>query len=90
MTWEFVYVTSQIKKSVWIFSCLQIEGKPTSATVSYAQAKAMAQSLGAHTYCESSAKNMTGLKKVFEEAAAAGLQHAFPGGLDKHSSCAVS
>ncbi|XP_076441613.1 cdc42 homolog [Babylonia areolata] len=68
----------------------QIEGKPSSATVSFSQAKAMAQELGAKNYCESSAKNATGLKKVFEEAAQAGLQNAFPGGVDRRTSCVVS
>ncbi|KAL8615527.1 hypothetical protein ACOMHN_028190 [Nucella lapillus] len=68
----------------------QIEGKPSSATVSFSQAKALAQELGAKTYCESSAKNMTGVRKVFDEAALASLQNAFPGGVDKRSSCVVS
>lgn len=68
----------------------QIEGKPTSATVSFAQAKAIAQELGAHNYCECSAKNMTGLKKVFEEAALAGLHSTFPDGVEKNSGCVVS
>lgn len=68
----------------------QIEGKPTSATVSFGEAKTLAQDLGAHTYCECSAKNMTGLKKVFEEAALAGLHTAFPEGVDKHGGCVLS
>ena len=69
---------------------MQIEGKPTSATVSFSQAKAMAEELGAYNYCESSAKNMTGLRKVFQDAATAGLQNAFPEGVDKRNSCVVS
>lgn len=69
----------------------QIEGKPSSATVSFSHAKSVAQDLSAHTYCESSAKNLTGLKKVFEEAAVCGLQNAVPGSVGgKRDSCVVS
>lgn len=68
-----------------------MEGKPTSATVSFAQAKAAAQEMGAHTYCETSAKNKTGLKKVFEEAATAGVKNALPPKTgDEQNGCVVS
>ena len=50
----------------------------------------MALELGAFNYCESSAKSMTGMKKVFQDAATAALQNAFPEGVDKRNSCVVS
>ncbi|KAK7469626.1 hypothetical protein BaRGS_00036355 [Batillaria attramentaria] len=83
----FVLVATKVDERIKA----QIEGKPSSATVSFSHAKSVAQDLNAHTYCESSARNLTGLKKVFEEAAVAGLQNALPGSMDgKRDSCVVS
>ena len=68
----------------------QIDGKPSSATVSFAQGRTAAQSLGTTHYCECSAKNLTGLKKVFEEAVLAGIHSAYPDGMDKQAGCIIS
>lgn len=68
----------------------QIEGRSSRDTVSFSQARSAGQELGAITYCECSARNLTGLKKIFEEAAAAGLKKAYPDGMDKKNGCVLA